>query len=133
MQEVTTRDELTAYMLGRLSNVGALLGLTQNDLNDAADDALYLLGITDPSEAASGTPQRQLKAAATLYAWDEAAGRLAAYVTFSADGTSYKRSDLVGHAEKAYNRAYDRCIEAGLFNPEVLIIEADYEDGRPYD
>lgn len=106
-----TEIGLTAYMRSVTKAVSDTLGLNQGEFQEAVNDVLTVYGVDDIADATDIT---KLRALAKVAAWRTVNDLLitTAY-DFSADGGSYKLSQMKEGAEKALEMAEQAAAEAG--------------------
>lgn len=128
-----TEETLAQYMHSELGPVADILGY-QNPAGDAGiyqeavNESLINLGISD---IASVTNIRKLRAVARLQAWDMALNALSSMYDFSADGSTYNRSQMRAMAQRAVDKAMSDCYSLGLSGYEVSIEQLRYSND-PY-
>lgn len=106
-----TEIGLTAYMRNVTKAVSDTLNLNQGEFQEAVNDVLTVYGVDDIADATDIT---KLRALAKVAAWRTVNDLLitTAY-DFSADGGSYKLSQMKAGAEKALELAEQAAAEAG--------------------
>lgn len=97
-----TEYELSEYMLSVTAAVSASAGLDSLAFDEAVNDVLTAYGEADIADV---TDVAKLRALAKVEAWRTVIGYLMTAYDFSADGGSYKRSQMLTGAEKALERA----------------------------
>jgi hypothetical protein len=96
-----TEQELSEYMLSVTSAVSETVGetgLQSWHFAEAVNDVLVAYDVTDIADAIDIAKLRSL---AKVEAWRTVIGYLMTAYDFSADGASYKRSQMLAAAEKA--------------------------------
>lgn len=86
-----TDDELKAYMLGTLEGVGPSSAWAITAFDEQLNDVLIDYGVT---AIASATDITKLRVIARVHAWRKLSRAVAGDVDFSADGGTYKQSQL---------------------------------------
>jgi hypothetical protein len=97
-----TEYELSEYMLSVTAAVSASAGLDSMAFDEAVNDVLAAYGEDDIADA---TNIVKLRVLAKVEAWRTVISYLMTAYDFSADGGSYKRSQMLAGAEKALERA----------------------------
>lgn len=90
---------LKTYLTERYTNIGNQLGWSSSDFDLIVSDTLEVLDITSEAE----TSAIKLHAVSVYLLWKKALETVSLDFDFSADGSSYKRSDL--HAQVLKNLA----------------------------
>lgn len=123
-----TENELRSYMLSTTKAVSEVVGLRVTDFVDGSTDVLLMYGV---SAIVDATDIAKLRALAKVVAWRTVNDYLVATAyDFSADGGSYKLSQMKASAEKALELAEQAAIQAGYISGYAI------EMGtltRPYD
>lgn len=91
-----TVEMLKAYMIGRVANIAALLGLTPAHFDEAINDALLAYGVTD---IASATSIAKIRALAHLEAWRVIRDAASGEYQFAVDGGNYNRKQIFDNAQ----------------------------------
>jgi hypothetical protein len=93
-----TEQELTEYMLSTTSAVAGVVELESYAFSEAVNDVLVTYGVDTIAEAIDIAKLRSL---AKVEAWRTVIGYLMIAYDFSADGASYKRSQMLAAAKDA--------------------------------
>lgn len=112
-----SESELADYMITALSNVAAVLNWTNatDEIGEAIIAALlaYFGTAGDNSVIANATDVLKLRVLARREAWRAALAALTTKYTFSTDGQSFQRSDMMKFAQTQLERAEN---EAAAFD-----------------
>lgn len=91
-----TVEMLRSYMVGRVANIAALLGLTPTHFDEAVNDALLAYGVTD---IANVTSISKIRALAHLEAWRVIRDAASGEYQFAVDGGNYNRKQIFDNAQ----------------------------------
>jgi len=108
---------LAGYMhrvLGRDELAQALdWSVARDDYQDAVDETLLVMDVTDVSTVTATTDLRKLRAVARAEVWRLVMSRTAGDYDVSLDGDSYKRAQLHKHAAAMFNQAKAEAVALG--------------------
>lgn len=112
MSVPTAYDEtqLKAYMLDVVGGLGARLELIANDFNEAVISTLLLYGV---NEAEDAKDIAKLRAIARMEAWRRAASKATGAYDFTADGSTFRRSELAKQAQQELEQAEREAMSYG--------------------
>lgn len=97
-----TEQELGAYMLGVTGGLGTRLELAVADFDEGVTSALLAYGVDD---IANADDIAKLRALARVEAWRTAWNHATGAYDFTADGSSFKRSELAKQAQAQLEQA----------------------------
>lgn len=110
-------QQLAAFMertLGRDELAASLDWSVMIDYDDAVDETLLILNITDLTTVTGATALRRLRAVARAEVWRAVMQRTAGDYDATIDGDSYKRSQLHDHAALMYADARAEAVALGV-------------------
>lgn len=105
-----TETSLRAYMLKTVGGLGTRLEMTTGNFEEAVTSTLLAYGVTD---IANATDLPKLRALADVEAWRVAWNEATGAYDFTADGSSFKRSDLAKQAKERLEAAEQTAMAHG--------------------
>jgi hypothetical protein len=105
-----TEASLRMYMLDVTGGLGTRLELATGDFYEAVSSALLSYGVDDINQA---TDMAKLRAVARMEAWRTAWNKATGAYDFTADGSSFKRSDLAKQAQAQLEQAEREAMSYG--------------------
>jgi hypothetical protein len=97
-----TEATLKAYLHAEIYDVAGALGwsVSGGSYDEAVNDALYLAGLSSIESATSAVAVYQLRKLGLLAVWRRVVAAVAADYNFSADGSSFSRSQVFDQAKQ---------------------------------
>ena len=126
---VYSEAALKSYMLVVTGNLGTVLGLSEGDFNEAVNDTLLAY---DTSTIAGATDIAKLRALAKVQAWRVAKAKAAGKTDFTADGATFKRSQLMQQAQAGLEMAENEAISYGSYTGYAMTASGFVYVGDPY-